>query len=269
MTPRSLLLVVAVITACALAWSLRPEGSPAPLSVAAGSESPRAAGSDALVPPRQQVLAAQSEPSAVAAPPAYLRAARAQGATELRAEQDVLYVDGIALFGKDVVAFRRGERAKGMSAEMYAFLLQGAVERQLTLAAARAQNIELSQAQEQQLAAVRAQAAERAGTALGARESDEIELEARTAQAELLQGELLRRSGTPIPSPTDADVQRFVAEHAAELGKLPTAEPARSEILRQIRARLMTEQQAAWARARTELLARLTAAAVIVEDLDE
>ena len=150
-----------------------------------------------------------------------------------------------------------------MSPEGYDFLLNRAIDRQLTFEEARRRGVKLGEAQQQQLGAVRQQAIARGGSVPGEQTEDELTLEERDTEASMLQTELLARAGTPPPSPTAEDVERYYQAHQKELAALPTdpaaRAAARAKIDLGIRGRLATEQQQAWADKLQELLDGLRA----------
>lgn len=158
-------------------------------------------------------------------------------------------VNGTPLTLKDLLPLpadpQNAEHA--LSAERYAFLLERAVDRELVFQQARAQGLELSKGQREQLARLRARS-ERAPTAV----FDDLEhnpanaeFEARDATAWLLQATLAEAAGVPSREVTPAQVEQYYREHPTEFAVLPS-DPARRQtawetINQEIRVKLAGE----------------------------
>lgn len=190
-----------------------------------------------------------------------------RAAVTVRADEVVARVNGKRLTARDVMAFE-GIREQSIDPDSFAQLRERAVERELTLAEARKQGVTLGDEQQRQLAEVRKQAEMRGSPATpGSSSADEVALEVRDAETAMLQTELLARAGTPPPSPTEADVEKYYQRHSEEFDELP-ADPtaraaARQKIDLEIRSLLANQQQESWAKQRQALLDRLRAAASI------
>jgi hypothetical protein len=142
----------------------------------------------------------------------------------VRASQVVLVVNGTAVTGRQLVPFRASDpAAQEMTPEMFAFLRQRAIDRELVFAEARRQGVELSAAQLAQVEeARRAAAAE--GDDPAQLDFDETDLRAR-----LLQTALLDRAGAPLAFAGQDDVDRYYREHGDEFEPLPEESAARAE----------------------------------------
>ena len=235
------------------------EGGPGPASNGAALP-----GSNVAQPEGKRLSIGGAGAAAQKAPPH----AAATNAVVLRPSQVVVRVNGSAIAGKDVVGFAGKQTEESISAQTYATLVGRAVERELTLQEAKKRGVTLSSSQKAQLAEVRKQAAARGSTKQpGEPDPDEIALEERDAEAQLLLTELLAKGGTPPPGPTDQDVEAYYKAHAQTFGSLPSDPTARAAALAkidpEIRQRLLAEQQQSWSAKRQELLHQLRAKANI------
>jgi hypothetical protein len=194
-----------------------------------------------------------------------------EGAVRVRAGQVLAVVNGTSLTLADLVPLERdaagAERA--MSPEMYAFLLERAIDRELTLQEARAQGVELDAEQRRNLADMRRRAEAREPGAFDelGRGAASTEFEQRDFAALMLQSALAVRSGAPRPHVTAADVSRYFEEHRPEFGALPRDAAERRDtwmrIEAEIRAKLSGAVGAEHQRGVRELLERLRARATI------
>jgi hypothetical protein len=135
------------------------------------------------------------------------------------------------------------------SATTYKFLLDRAVNRELTLQAAKAQGVELDDSQRQQLSQYRGQRNLPEPGLLQQLNVDasQIDFEVRDAEAFMLQTALLDKSGASA-NVTEQEAQDYYNQHLAEFGALPPEEPARSrawaDIDFQIRTQLAPSKRA-------------------------
>jgi len=128
----------------------------------------------------------------------------------------------------------------------YDYFLQRAINRELTLQAAKAQGITLNQAQDEQLAKLQA-LREQPEPGLVSKltvNAAEIEFELRDAQAFMLQTSLMEQAGA-TPNVTPDQVEQYYQNHISELGELPADPQARQaawqEIDIQIRKQLAAQ----------------------------
>jgi hypothetical protein len=251
-----------VLVASALLWS-RTRHSAAGTPVATGPQASVGAAFAAAGAASSVALPAEIRvPRRRAGPPIEV----APGpAPSLRPAQVLARVNGTPITGKDLIAFRAGLDELSIDRPTYNSLLGRAIERELTFEAAKKQGVTLTEEQRGQLDEVRKQAAARGGTTPPFdRSSDEVDFEARDAQAQMLLTDLLEKAGTPPPSPTPADVDSYYRAHANELGALPEGEAraaAWAKIEIEIRRRLLSEQQETWRARRQEMLDSLEAEA--------
>lgn len=137
-----------------------------------------------------------------------------------RAAQVVATLNGTAIKGTDVVAFPAGRDEQSLEASSYDALLQRAVDRELTFEAAKKQGVSLTDPQRAQLDEVRKQAAARGSTTPPfVPTRDEVNLEVRDAEANLLQTDLLAKAGTPPPGSVEQQ-QSWAAKRRAMLDDL-------------------------------------------------
>jgi hypothetical protein len=192
------------------------------------------------------VVAAARPAAAAPAPPE--RAAPAGTPVVIKPDQVVARVNGAPITGRQLVAFRAaGPEEQTMTPEMFDFLHQRAIERELVLQEARARGVELAPPQLAQLEAVRRDAARR-----GVTDPAEVDFEVNDARAGLLEAALLARAGAAAPAANDADVDRYLQEHAG-------ADRARA------RQQLADEAQARYQERRRAYLDELAAAARITD----
>lgn len=155
---------------------------------------------------------------------------------------------------KDILALPPGSETEiqVMSPERFEFLLERAVDRELTFQTARAQGIELSATQRDRLAAL----VSRTAASPGAYVFDTMQhsaanatFEVRDAMALLLHATLAEKAGVPARDVTAAAVEQFYQEHRAEF------ELVRSGAVNETDARVRIDQDI------RVKLARATAAA--------
>jgi hypothetical protein len=125
------------------------------------------------------------------------------------------------------------------SRQTYDYLLQRAIGRELVLQTAKAQGLELTGADQRQLANARALRAlpEPGQVQRLSLDQAQLDFEMRDAQAFLLQSALLAGTGVS-PNVTPEDVSSYYQAHAAEFGDLPAEEQARKAAWAQIDAQI-------------------------------
>ena len=143
--------------------------------------------------------------------------------------QTLASVNGVAIKLKDLVPLPAEKAAteQVMSAEMFNYLLNRAVEREATFQAATRQGVELTAAQRQRLAEQRARSEQPDANVFDTMQQNpaNVAFEQRDSEALLLQAALAERAGVPSPHVTAARVQAYYQAHLAEYGALP-ADPA-------------------------------------------
>jgi hypothetical protein len=162
-------------------------------------------------------------------------------------------VNGVAISGADVVAFReKTAEALTLTPEMHEFLVRRAIERELTMQAARARKLELSATQREQLAQVRANAEQRGET-----DPAQLAFEEKEASAQMLLESMMTADGAPSAMVDDATIDAYLREHAAELGPTPREPDAAQQRRIELRQKLYAEQAAAHEAKLREYLAGL------------
>lgn len=194
---------------------------------------------------------------------------------EIRADQILARVNGLALTLKDLLPIGAADAALSLTQQRYDFLLERAIVRELTFQAAQAQGISLSQEQTLQLQQVRESMLAHYGAAspkvvhlnvTGTLE-DRIAFELRDAASPLLLHSLLTKAGGPSPYVTETQVAEYYRSHSAEYDVLPGGAAERQaaweRINLAIRNKLIPETQAQYQRALSKMLEQLRASANI------
>lgn len=189
----------------------------------------------------------------------------------VKPDQTLATVNGVAIMLKDLVPLP-AEKAGAdqlMSAEMYGFLLNRAVEREVTFQAAQAQGVELTAAQRQRLAGLRARSEAREPGVFDTVQQNpaNVEFEQRDATGLLLQAALAEKAGVPSPNVTAAQVQAYYQQHQADYAAPPT-DPAQrktawEKIDQDVRAKLAPQLQAEYQERFQKFVEQLKAAAQI------
>jgi hypothetical protein len=182
-------------------------------------------------------------------------------------------VNGTPIELKDLLPLPPGkENAEQMlSAERYAFLLDRAVDREVTLQHARAQNIELTEGQRRQLAGLRARSEKPTANVFDDLHHNpaNADFEARDAAALLLQASLAEKAGVPSRDVTEEQVQRYYEAHRADYAALPSDEVQRQaaweRINQDIRVKLARQAAESHAEAFEKFVEQLRASAQIVK----
>jgi hypothetical protein len=196
----------------------------------------------------------------------------------VRPDQVLATVNNIPITLKDlmVVGTAQDGAEQSMSPDVYEFLLNRAIERELTFQAARAQGIRLTEEQQRQL--------DQIGTSKFAGDIEDDgspvahlnvpgtaeqrrAFEVRDATAFLLQASLLAKAGVASPHVTSAQVEQYYRQHIAEYGQLPADAERRWTAWQQIdlaiRQRLARQVQQEYDEAVRELLDQLRANASV------
>lgn len=171
----------------------------------------------------------------------------------LRPEHVLAKVNGVEIKLEDLVGIPDANvgRDQVMSASMYDFLLDRAVEREAIVQDANAQGVELTEEQKGELAKMRSNLELRDPNAVYLTMSQErVEFELRDAEGQILITELAKKAGLPSPYVTQEQVNTYYEEHKAEFPELPTdpeqQAAAWSAIDTQIREQLAPETEAAY-----------------------
>lgn len=200
--------------------------------------------------PARPVVVAPTPPSVAAVIPE--NGAAPASTVRVKPAQTLAKVNGVAITLRDLVALpkEKEDAEQIMSAEMYRFLLNRAVEREVTFQAAKTKGVELTAAQRQQLADLRARSGQRE---LGVFDTVQqnpanVEFEQRDSAALLLQAALAEKAGVPSPHVTAAQVRVYYQQHEAAYGALPAnlaeRQTAWEKIDQAIRQKLAPQVQA-------------------------
>ncbi len=180
-------------------------------------------------------------------------------------------VNGTEITFKDLAPLAAGKAGmeQVMSAEHFEFLLNRALDRELTYQTARSQGVELSEAQKQQLAGHKAISnTPEAGVFDTLQHGPaNTDFQQRDLAAMALQYSLAEKAGVPLPHVTTEAVSAYYQKHSAEYPALP-AEPAGYEaawavIDGDIRAKLAPEMQKRHEEALNKYLEQLRSSAQI------
>jgi hypothetical protein len=164
----------------------------------------------------------------------------------VRADQVIATVNGVAISLKDLAPLDTAQGATDqlLSPEMYEFLLKRAIDREVTFQTARAQGLELSAEQKQQLDQMRASLTKQDSNVVRqlTTTAASIEFDLRDAAGLMLQAALAAKAGLPSPHVTAERVEQYYQSHKDEFGEVPS-DPGRrqatwQEIDRQIRRKL-------------------------------
>lgn len=146
------------------------------------------------------------------------------------ANETLATVDGVAILGSDLTPFASDavNEERSMSAEMYAFRLNQAIERELTFQAAEYEGVALTEADFGRLD--RLQQGRRHDEAVIDSIGDQdaiIAFELRQAEAHLLEKALLEQRGVAPPYVTEAEVESHYLAHLDAYEPLPEGPEAR------------------------------------------
>jgi hypothetical protein len=250
---RQLLVLGGVLAVGVIAVAVWQSGGLRPSTTASGGGSPSASGE--WRPPVKDPAAAARFKAAMAAM-ARAKVAEAGRAASVKRDEVLAHVNGTPIRGTDLLEFTGGPvDEQEVSPEMYAFLLDRAIGREVTFQEARRSNVGLTAEQ-------RADLEKHVARDAGAARPD---FERRDLEYQMLLGTLAARAGVPSPFPTQADVEAYYRAHTAELGPLPE-DPAQraarwAAIQLEIRSTLTEERQATFAVGLKDLLDGMKAAA--------
>ena len=190
----------------------------------------------------------------------------------LHATQVLASVNGRPILGKDLLVFdaTNPNAEQTLSPDMYKFLLDRAIDRELTFQAANSHRIELTAAQQDQLDRIRKNLFRDENTEDGkvvrrlnsaGTEEDQIAFHVRDFSAFVLQSSLLAETGAPSPFVDEAVVEEHYKNHVAQYGALPSDPTERAaawkKIDAQIRAELYTPTALAFEERRRQYLDQL------------
>jgi hypothetical protein len=144
----------------------------------------------------------------------------------VRAAQVLATVNGVPITLKDLIPLP-GDKVgtqQQMSVERFGFVLNGAIERELNFQRARALGVKLTEAQEAQLAELRAQRDKHDPRVFDTLQQNpaNTDFEVRDARALMLQATLAERAGIPSPDVTPGQVEEYYRQHQADYQELPT-----------------------------------------------
>jgi hypothetical protein len=143
----------------------------------------------------------------------------------VRAEQVLATVNGVGISLRDLAAIDTQSGADQLlSPEMYEFLLNRAIDREVTLQTARAQGLELAAEQKAQLEQMRAALAKQDSKVVRqlTTTAASIEFDVRDASGLMLQTALAAKAGLPSPHVTPEKVEQYYQSHKDEFGELPS-----------------------------------------------
>ena len=165
-------------------------------------------------------------------PLAERRAAPAQQKVQIRADQVLASVNGVAITLKDLMPVKPEAAAeeRTLDPDMYDMLLNRAVERELAFQLAQAKGVKLTETQQQNLARRRAQSdqAEPGEFDNLGRSAVNAEFEQRDSAGLMLLHNLAAAAGVSQPHVTAEQVQDYFAEHWNEYPAIPE-EPAKMQ----------------------------------------
>ena len=171
-------------------------------------------------------------------------------------------VNGVAITGADLIAFRAGDGDEQvMTPAMYEFMTTRAIQRELTLQAAKARKLELTAAQRAELEQVRKNAEER-----GVTDAAQLAFEEDEARAQLLLRSMVEAEGGSPLLADDAAVDRYLEDHAADYSAAGNDPAAQQQLRVDIRQKLYGELAAKYDERLRALLARLEREARVTRD---
>ena len=156
-------------------------------------------------------------------------AGRAEPVVQIKPDRVLARVNGVAITLKDLIPLPKEKAAteQMLSAEMYDFLFNRAVEREVTFQAAQAQNAELTESQKQRLAELRAQSEHRDAAVFDNlhQSSENLDFEQRDLAGVALQSVLAEKAGVPSPYVTSEQVEAYFQEHKSDYPQV-SADPS-------------------------------------------
>jgi hypothetical protein len=143
-------------------------------------------------------------------------------------------VNGVAITLKDLMPVNpRAKTERKMTPEMFNFLMDRAIVREVAMQAAKSKGLELSEEQKANLEKVRARALEKDPRVFSDAQDDyeaKAAFEVKDYTGLMLAESLLALSGGPPKYVTPEMVERYYAGHSVEYGELPADESARKEM---------------------------------------
>ena len=229
---RKSILFGAPLVACllmAVILLLRPRPTEPQSPAASESLTPAASVAPAnTVPVAATALVAANRASAIVSPSVVAPVSGTGGSAamlRIQTGQVLATVNGVPIELKDLLPLPPGKEIaeQTLSAERYAFLLDRAVDREVTLQNARAQRVDLTESQREQLAKLRARSELPVANLFDDLQHNpaNADFEARAAAALLLQASLAEKAGVPSRDVTAAQVEQYYQEHRAEYAALP------------------------------------------------
>lgn len=219
-----------------------------------------------------------SRPSAVVSPNAVTPVSGTGGgggAAMLRIQAGAVLatVNGVPVELKNLLPLPVGKETAEqiMPADRYAFLLDRAVDREVTLQNASAQRVDLTEWQREQLAKLRARSERPAANLFDDLQHNpaNADFEARDAAALFLQASLAEKAGVPQRDVTAAQVESYYQQHQTEYGALPSDAAGRQatweKIDQDIRVKLARQAQTLHDESFEKFLSQLRASAQIVK----
>lgn len=227
---RSFWISVAVIAGLLVIGSVLLRPRPVTPQSPAGSEplrpTARVAPADTVLVAAAPVVAA-TRSSAVVSPGAITPVTESGPEPTLRIKAGAVLatVNGVPIELKDLLPLPVGKASTGqiMSAERYAFLLDRAVDREITLQTARAQGMDLTESQREKLATLRVRGERPPGNVFDDLQHNPVnaDFEARDAAASLLQAALAEKAGVPSSAVTAEQVEHYYQQHRNEYAVPP------------------------------------------------
>ncbi len=188
-----------------------------------------------------------------------------------RPDQVLATVNGTPIMLVDLMPLpsTNSEAEQKIDPAVYNYFLQRAINRELVLQAAKAQGVTLNQAQEDQLAKLRA-TREQPYPGMVSQltvNAAEVEFELRDAQVFMLQTSLMAQAGAR-PNVTPDQVEQYYQTHLAQFGELPADPQARQQAWQaidfQIREQLAAGTRTGYQQQLDAYMAQLKASANIV-----
>lgn len=275
-------ILISVAAACILVGTLlalrtpkvsrqqAPPTTPAPAeSKPSSTRSAEPTGAAATAPSAPPVAASQPERQNIVPE----TGGPAQAVVRIKPDRVLATVNGVAITLKDLIPLPKEKTGSEqmLSAEMYEFLFNRAVEREVTFQAAQAQSAELTDGQKQRLAELRAQNERKDPTVFDNlhQSSENLDFEQRDLAGVALQSVLAEKAGVPSPYVTSEQVEAYFQEHKSDYPQV-SADPAQRSAESwlaadtDIRSKLTPRLQAEHDRQMAEFMAQLKAKAGVV-----
>jgi hypothetical protein len=230
--------------------------------VEAASVAPSGRAATALLPSLTKARPVTAEVAGPAAAAAMVR---------VHPTQALATVQGVVITLKDLTPLtaEKARTEQSMSGDMYRFLLNRAIDREVVFQKARSAGVELSAEQRERLEAIRRRGSEKEAGVFDTVQQNpaNAEFEARDSESLLLQAALVAKAGIAPPHVTAGQVEEYYRQHRAEYAELP-ADPAAQraawqKIDQEIRGKLAPQVRAAYEERAREYLGGLKASAKI------